>query len=203
LCVVGRASLDELQHTVENAFGPVRPPPLNFVANGIVDQIKAGILKSDHHHLRDNDGNLIFQTEHSTYAPNVAFGKQELGLVREVIPLVESRTIKIFSAVPPADDPVLRKSNPMRVISHLIGHESPGSLHHLLMEEGYINSLSSGTGVSTTDFELSNIGLSLTPRGMREREKVLDITWQWIALIKDAILNDTNGVIEKYHDEYR
>ena len=203
LCVVGRASLDKLQHTVENAFGPVRHPPLNFVANGIVDQIKAGILKNEHQHLRDNDGNLIFQTEHSTYAPNVAFGKNELGLIREVIPLVESRTIKIFSAVPPADDPVLRKSNPMRVISHLIGHESPGSLHHLLMEEGYINSLSSGTGVSTTDFELSNIGLSLTPRGMREREKVLDITWQWIALVKDAILNDTNGVIEKYHDELR
>eukprot|EP00984_Skeletonema_dohrnii_P009084 scaffold3424_cov111-Skeletonema_dohrnii-CCMP3373.AAC.6 len=42
LCVVGRASLDELQKTVEQAFGDVRPPPEGFVANGLVDQFKAG-----------------------------------------------------------------------------------------------------------------------------------------------------------------
>lgn len=206
LCVVGRASLDDLQRTVEDVFGPVRPPPPDFVANGIVDQVKAGLLQlpsTRENHLRDDDGNLVFQTEHSTYSPNVAFGKKELGLVREVIPLVESRTIKILSAVPPSDDPVLRKSSPMRVISHLLGHESPGSLYHLLMEEGWINSLSSGTAVSTTDFCLSNIGLSLTPRGMRDRDQVLAKTWQWLALIKDAVRNDPHGVIEQYHDELR
>ena len=100
LCVVGRASLDELQKTVEQTFGDVRPPPEGFVANGLVDQIKAGVLKlpeEEGSHLRDENGDFVFQTEHLTYAPNVAFGQNELGLIREVIPLVETRTFKILS----------------------------------------------------------------------------------------------------------
>ena len=206
LCVVGRASLDELQKTVEKSFGPVRPPPSNFIANGIVDQIKAGILKTaavEGSHLRDKNGDFVFQTEHMTYSPNVAFGPSQLGIIREVVPLVESRTLKIFSAVPPLDDPVLRSSRPFRVLSHLLGHESPGSLHHLLMEEGWINSLSSGTGISSSDFCLVNIAITLTPKGMRERHEVLAKTWQWLALIKDSIVNDDHGLIEQYHNELK
>jgi len=206
LCVVGRASLDELQKTVEQTFGDVRPPPEGFVANGLVDQIKAGVLKlpkEGESHSRDENGDFVFQTEHLTYGPNAAFGPNELGLIREVVPLVESRTLKILSAVPPSDDPVLAESKPFRVLSHLVGHESPGSLHHLLMEEGWINSLSSGTGVSASDFSLTSLGISLTPKGMRERDQVLAKTWQWLALIKDAVLNDPHGVIEQYHHEMK
>ena len=206
LCVVGRASLDDLQRTVEETFGNVRSPPTGFVPNGIIDQIKAGILKTSEEedsHLRDENGDFIFQTEHMTYSPNVSFGAEQLGLIREVVPLVESRTIKIFSAVPPLDDPVLRESRPFRVLSHLVGHESPGSLHHLLMEEGWINSLSSGTGISSSDFCLINIAITLTPKGMRERDQVLAKTWQWLALIKDSVMNDEHGLIEQYHNELK
>ena len=206
LCVVGRGSLDELQKTVEETFGDVRPPPEGFIANGIVDQFKAGILKlpgEGESHLRDEKGDFVFQTEHLTYSPSVAFGPDELGLIREVVPLVESRSLKILSAVPPSHDPVLAGSKPFRVLSHLVGHESPGSLHHLLMEEGWVSSLSSGTGVSASDFSLTSLSISLTPKGMRERDQVLAKTWQWLALIKDAVLNDDDGVIEQYHNEMK
>ena len=189
---------------------PMRTEPSHagFVANGIVDRANAGLLKLRHRPRDGVDGRgdrdgLVFQTEHSTYPLGVAFGAGELGLVREVLPLVESRTIKIFSASPPLDDPVLRESRPERVLSHLVGHESPGSLHHLLVEEGWINGLSSGTGVDTTDFSLSNIAITLTPRGMRDRDQVLAKTWQWLALIKDAVMNDPHGVIEQYYEELR
>jgi insulysin len=204
LCVVGRASLDDLQELVEKTFGPVRPPPAGFIPNGIIDQIKAGILKTSSEegsHLRDQNGDLIFQTEHMLYSPNVAFGPEQLGLIREVVPLIEARTIKIFSAVPPLDDPILSESRPFSVMSHLVGHESPGSLHHLLVEEGWINSLSSGVGISSSDFCLVNIAIALTPKGMRERDQVLAKTWQWLSLIKDAVGNDDHGLIEQYHNE--
>lgn len=203
LCVVGRASLDDLQATVEEAFGPVRPPPPGFVANGLVDQIKAGVLKVPEGEGPHAGDEFVFQTEHSTYSPNVAFGPEQLGLLREVVPLQESRTLKIFSSVPPLDDPLLSKSRPFRVLSHLVGHESPGSLHHVLNEEGWINSLASGTGISTSDFCLTNIAITLTSKGMKERDQVLAKTWQWFALIKDAVMNDTGGVIEQYHNELR
>ena len=206
LCVVGRASLDDLQKSVESAFGAVRSPPANFVANGILDRLKAGLLKlpeKEASHMLDANDNFVFQTEGSTYSPNVAFGPEQLGVIREVIPLMESRTLKIFSSVPPQDDPVLRESRPFRVLSHLVGHESPGSLHHLLNEEGWINSLSSGTGIDTSDFSLANMAITLTPKGMRERDQVLAKTWQWFALIKDAVMNDPHGVIEQYHNELK
>lgn len=206
LCVVGRASLDDLQKTVEKTFGGVRPPPPGFVANGIVDQIKAGMLKKPTEagsHMTDSEGNFVFQTEGSTYSPAVAFGPEQLGLIREVVPLVESRTLKIFSRVPPSDDPVMASSRPFRVLSHLLGHESPGSLHHLLEEEGWINSLASGTGISCSDFSLANLSLTLTPKGLKERDQVLAKVWQWFRLIKDAVLSDEHGVIERYHNELK
>ncbi|KAL7547250.1 hypothetical protein ACHAWF_010572 [Thalassiosira exigua] len=206
LCVVGRASLDDLQRAVERTFGAVRPPPADFVANGVVDRVAAGRLKlpdEDGSHLRDEGGAFVFQTEHATYAPRVAFGPEQLGLIREVVPLVESRTLKIFSAAPPQNDPVLSESRPFRVLSHLVGHESPGSLHHLLDEEGWISSLASGTGISTSDFCLTNVAITLTPKGMRERDRVLEKAWQWFALIKDAVHNDPHGIIEQYHNELK
>ncbi|KAL7468998.1 hypothetical protein ACHAXS_009237 [Conticribra weissflogii] len=206
LCVVGRASLDDLQRTVEQTFGGVRPPPPGFVANGIMDRIRAGKLQlpsPGESHPKDEHGEFVFQTEHSTYGPSVAFGREQLGLIREVVPLVESRSLKIFSAVPPTDDPVLRESRPFRVLSHLVGHESPGSLHHLLMEEGWINSLSSGIGISCSDFCLTSISINLTPKGMRQRDQVLAKTWQWLALIKDSVTNDPHGLIEEYHKELK
>jgi len=206
LCVVGRASLDDLQKTVEQAFGGVRPPPPGFVANGIMDRIHAGKLQlpsPGESHPKDEHGEFVFLTEHSTYGPSVAFGPDQLGLIREVVPLVESRSVKIFSAVPPTDDPVLRESRPFQVLSHLVGHESPGSLHHLLMEEGWINSLSSGIGISCSDFCLTSISISLTPKGMRQRDQVLAKTWQWLALIKDSVMNDPHGLIEEYHKELK
>ena len=208
--VVGRAGLDELQAMVEQTFGTVRPPPPDFVANGIVDRIEAGLLMLPDEEgglARDADGDVdgdvVFQTEHATYPPHVAFGPMQLGLIREVVPLKEERTLKIFSAVPPAMDPALRASRPFRVLSHLVGHESPGSLHHLLTEEGWINSLASGTGISASDFCLASININLTHKGMRERDQVLAKTWQWLALIKRAVTDDPHGVIERYHKELR
>jgi insulysin len=71
------------------------------------------------------------------------------------------------------------------------------------MEEGWINSLSSGTGISSSDFCLVNIAITLTPKGIRERETVLAKIWQWFALIKDSVMNDEHGLIEQYHNELK
>lgn len=198
LCVAGRSSLDELQSTVERTFGAVRPAPAGFVANGIVDRTRAGLLAAN------KDGSVvdpIFVTSHATYGGIPAFGAEQLGKIREVVPLVESRSLKIMSAGPPMSDPLLKKSRPFRVLSHLVGHESPGSLHHLLHENGWINGLSSGVGLDTSDFSMTSIGIALTPKGMRERDQVLARVWEWLALIRSSVEND--DVISGYHDELR
>lgn len=181
VCVVGRASLDELQKEVEKSFADVK-------SSG----------KKKHDEQEKIDPNVIFQTEHSNHG--VAFGPEHLGLIREYVPLVEARSIRLLFATPPNDDPTILESRPDRVLTHLLGHESPGSLHALLLEEGLINGLSSGVGVSTSDFSLCSVTLSLTPKGMEQRDLVLSLFWQYVNLIKSHVMND-DEIMEKYHEE--
>ena len=186
LAVVGSSSLDALQETVENTFGELPysddPPRRNH---------------------KVNPKSPIFPREHSVYdATNPAFGHDQLGKIREIIPLLESRSLKLQFATPPLDDPVLKASRPYRVISHLLGHESPGSLHHELNSRGYINALTSGTAIDTSDFSLFSLTIALTPKGVAEKEKVLDLVFQWIALIRTTALEQPE-LLAQYHEELR
>lgn len=185
LAVVGTSSLDALQDTVERTFGRLE------YSN---DPPRRG---------KTNPTSSFFPVEHAVYgSDNPAFGTEQLGMYRELIPLLESRKLKVQFATPPMDDPVLQKSRPHRVISHLLGHESPGSLHQVLTDLGYLTSLTSGATIETSDFSLFGISMSLTPKGMEEKEKVLDLVFQWIALIKKST-EEQPELVAEYHDELR
>ena len=129
LCVVGKASLDELQKSVEETFAEVRS--------------KTTDEETDKNTNFDGKNDNLFSKEHSKYGIP-GFGSSETGVVREVIPLAEVRSIRFHFATPPMDDEALTETRPFRVLSHLLGHESPGSLNELLLEEGLVNGLSSG-----------------------------------------------------------
>ncbi|KAL3925063.1 MAG: hypothetical protein SGILL_000654 [Bacillariaceae sp.] len=185
LSVVGSSSLDALQKTVEDTFGSIsysNQPPRRRKNNPLMP---------------------VFPRENAIYDPeNPAFGPDQLGKFREVIPLMETRSLKVHFVTPPLDDPVLRKSKPQRVISHLLGHEAPGSLHHLLNEKGYLTGLTSGSALDSSDFSLFSLTLSLTPKGMEAKNEVLDLIFQWIALIKRTAEKDPE-LLSQYHDELR
>jgi len=186
LCVVGRGSLDELQNSVEKTFGLIKPPSKEWL-----DQNPPVAL----------DKTKMFPSEHARYKSSVFDSDNFLGVIREVVPVVEMRMMKLQFSTPPFDDEVLADVRPYRVISHLIGHESVGSLHSLLNEEGLINSLSSGVGIDTTDFSLCSVTISLTPKGLKEKDRVLALVWQWINLIKASVKSDKDGLMAKYHEE--
>lgn len=181
VCVVGRASLDELQKEVEKAFSAVKSSGKVFVPKEI-------------------DPSVIFRQEHSKYG--VAFGPKELGLIREYVPLAEERSIKLLFLTPPDNDPTMVESRPDRVLTHLLGHESPGSLHALLLEEGLVNDLSAGVGLTASDFSMCSISLRLTPKGMAQRDYVLSLVWQYISLVKSTVENNTE-LMEQFHEELR
>ena len=129
VCVVGKSSLDVLQESVERTCGQLPP------SEG-----------TPRHQNAKSPEKGTFTYEHAQYKEGVeAFGKDQLGKIRHVIPLTESRLVKIYFASPPLDDPELRKSRPFRALSHLLGHESPGSLHAALNDKGYVTGLSSGS----------------------------------------------------------
>ena len=186
LSVVGRASLDALQKCVEETFGQLptssgEPRRKKTLAQPVT----------------------LFPSEHAQYSTPTeiiqAFSPEQLGRIRTTVPLASSHLLKISFATPPLDDTLLQESRPYRVLSHLLGHESPGSLYVLLNQEGYINGLTSGIGIDTSDFSLFSLTLSLTKKGMQHYDKVLDYIFQWIALIR-GLEDDT---WHAYHDELR
>jgi len=188
LAVVGRSSLDALQETVEQTFGALSYSE-GKSKEEVYDQAKD----------EKSSRNSIFSSM-SPYDAPPAFGREQLTKLRYVVPLVEARSIKLHFATPSSEDPVLKESRPARVISHLLGHEAPGSLHAVLNELGYVTSLSSGVSVGTSDFSLFSLTLSLTPEGMKERDFVLDLAFQWIALIRDTLENNSE-LREDLHEE--
>lgn len=186
LAVVGHGSLDALQTVVEETFGRIP------YSEGAPRRIK-------------NVSNQFFTRENAVYGgddPNnlvAAFGKEQLGVIRQIIPFTESRTVKVFFATPPLDDPAIRSSKPYRTLSHFLGHEAPGSLHALLSGEGLLMSLSSGLSLDTTDFSLFSMTLELTPKGMEAKDYVLDLVFQWIALLREQ----SGEQLASYHNELR
>jgi len=188
VAIVGRANLDELQGIVEKTFTDVR--------------LSSSLFQKQQELNMNGKLNPLFRTEHVTTHGVVAFGSNQLGIVREVIPFVEIRQVKLYFATPPMNDPTMKESRPFRAISHLLGHESPGSLHSLLAEEGLINGLASGVAIDTSDFSLSTVSLTLTPKGMDQLDHVLSLVWQWINMVKSAVYNN-DTLMEKYDEELR
>lgn len=56
--------------------------------------------------------------------------------------------------------------------------------------------------MDTSDFSLFGLTLSLTPQGMKEKDKILNLIFQWIALIRRTALEQPD-TLAKYHDEMR
>ena len=181
LAVAGHGSLDRLQSMVEDTFGQIP------YSKGIQRHNK--VLPSQ-----------FFVRENALYDGIAAFSNKQLGVMRHIIPITETRTIKIMFSTPPLDDPAIRSSKPYRAISHFLGHESPGSLHALLNDDGLITSLSSGLALDTSDFSLFSLTLGLTPKGMKRKYDVLDLVFQWIALLRHHTSLELRS---SYHNEVR
>jgi insulysin len=188
LAVVGHASLDALQATVEETFGTLA------YSEGAPRRVKRRVGNKE-------DGQDLFVRENAVYGVP-AYGPDQLGVLRRIIPFTESRTIKLLFGAPPLDDPAVTTSKPYRVLSHILGHEGPGSLHAVLNDAGYLTGLSSGIGIDTSDFALFSLSMSLTPLGMRNYPEVLDLTFQWIVLVRSRYESDPQW-FEAHHEELR
>lgn len=73
----------------------------------------------------------------------VPFNKDQLGMQCFAKPVMDSRELNLI--FPFLDEENLYETQPSRYISHLIGHEGPGSIMSLIKTKGWANSLSAGT----------------------------------------------------------
>lgn len=76
------------------------------------------------------------------------------------------------------------KTKPAQFLSHLIGHEGPGSILSLLKARGWSNHFSAGATDVANGFGFFKISVDLTPSGMKEYESVLKVIFDYIELLK-------------------
>jgi len=103
--------------------------------------------------------------------------------------LLKIKTIKDIRSLE-VDFPTIRlsdykESKPATIIGSLIGHEGKGSLLSKLKEEGLVLSLSAGGGSSHPDINSFTISVSLTPKGLDNYNRILELIFNYIRMIRD------------------
>jgi insulysin len=98
-------------------------------------------------------------------------------------PVMDSRSLDIY--FPFLDEDNLYESHPSRYISHLIGHEGPGSILAYIKAKGWANGLSAGAMPVCPGSAFFTISVRLTEDGLQQYREVVKTIFQYIAMIKE------------------
>ncbi|CAF9914955.1 Insulinase (Peptidase M16) [Imshaugia aleurites] len=114
-------------------------------------------------------------------------------------PVMDQRTLEI--CFPYQDEEFLYDSQPSRYISHLIGHEGPGSILAFTKAKGWANELSAGPSSVCPGSALFQISIKLTEEGLNVYREIVEIVFQYISLIKEKppqewIVDEVKGMSE-------
>ena len=114
-------------------------------------------------------------------------------------PVMDQRLLDIYFPYQDEDD--MYETQPSRYISHLIGHEGPGSILAYVKDKGWANGLSAGPMNVGPGSAFFTISLKLTEEGLRIYEEVVKAVFQYISLIKEHppqkwIVDEVKGMAE-------
>ncbi|EEA20106.1 hypothetical protein EYB25_007638 [Talaromyces marneffei] len=98
-------------------------------------------------------------------------------------PVMDSRSLDIY--FPFLDEDELYETLPSRYISHLIGHEGPGSILSYIKAKGWANGLSAGAMSVGPGSAFFTISVRLTEDGLTHYKEIVKIIFQYIAMIKE------------------
>ncbi|CAM9240500.1 unnamed protein product, partial [Discosporangium mesarthrocarpum] len=105
-----------------------------------------------------------------------------------VVPVQDIRQVSIswpmvFCDAAQRDEVLLTK--PDRYIASLLGHEGPGSLLSYLKSKNWANELSVDSATATDDFATFEVGVDLTPEGLKNRYSVIAAIFSYLRLVRD------------------
>ncbi|KAL4892080.1 Metalloenzyme, LuxS/M16 peptidase-like protein [Aspergillus ambiguus] len=98
-------------------------------------------------------------------------------------PVMDTRSLDIY--FPFLDEEHLYESQPSRYISHLVGHEGPGSILAYIKAKGWANGLSAGVMPVCPGSAFFTISVRLTQEGLRQYREVAKVIFEYIAMIKE------------------
>ena len=106
-----------------------------------------------------------------------------------VTPVKEEKQLIVSFAMPGIDQYYQHK--PESVLTYLLGHEGKGSILSLLKQQHLAVALTAGSGINGSNFKDFNISISLTEQGEQEVDRILDIVFSYVQLLKHQPLAHT------------
>jgi len=102
--------------------------------------------------------------------------------------LLKIKTIKDIRSLE-IDFPTIRLldhkgSKPASIVGSVLGYEGKGSLLSKLKEEGLVLGLSAGGGSSHPNINSFGISISLTEKGLKEYERILEMVFSYIEMVR-------------------
>ena len=112
------------------------------------------------------------------------YTNEQLGTILYAKPVMDSRMLEIH--FPFEDEEVMYETHPSRYLSHLIGHEGPGSILAYIKDKGWANGLSAGPAPVCPGTAFFSITIRLTEEGLKCYQDVVKVVFQYISLIKES-----------------
>ena len=114
-------------------------------------------------------------------------------------PVMDQRTLEISFPYQEEDD--MYETQPSRYISHLIGHEGPGSILAYVKAKGWANGLSAGPMSVCPGSAFFSISIKLTEEGLEVYQRIVEVIFQYISLIQETppqkwIVDEVKGMAE-------
>lgn len=141
----------------------------------------------------EDEHKVRFRDENNQRLIPEAYGAEQVQKYFEFVPIKAFRVLRLLFPMEPSVARYLDKST--RYISHLIGHEGSGSIFQVLQQKGWATALVAGEMVTTTDFDLFGIDISLTIEGQQFIDQIISLIFSYVAVIEES------GIPEWIYDE--
>jgi insulysin len=109
--------------------------------------------------------------------PKMPYSQDNLSTIQKFKPIKDKDSLIIYWMLPYCEDEF--KSQPLRYLSHLFGHEGENSLLSYLTKEGYALELSAGEEHEMGIFSDFCIDITLTKKGLDNYDKVAMAVFQY------------------------
>ncbi|KAJ1335357.1 insulysin [Microdochium nivale] len=100
-------------------------------------------------------------------------------------PVMDSRELNLY--FPFLDEEAMFETQPSRYISHLIGHEGPGSIMSYIKSKGWANTLSAGAyPICPGTPGVFDFQVRLTKEGLIHYKEIVKVFFEYVALLRES-----------------
>lgn len=118
-----------------------------------------------------------------SYDGQLIYGPEQMGKLTKAKPIMVANKLEM-SFLLPSDMEEHWKSKPAQYFSHLLGHESKGSLLYYLKSLNWVNELSAGNMKVCQGCSLFMVELELTPEGLSNWEAIVVHLFEYLKMAK-------------------